>query len=317
MKRAILLFSFLLLTFTWANTTSASDCITRSELIQKIDNNEDVTGVNTGCITDMSRLFFHNSEFNQDISSWDVSQVTTMYRMFEGASHFNQDISSWDVSQVTNMYTMFHYASRFNQSLGDWNVSKVTNMSYMFDHAVDFNQDISAWDISSVTKHSLFEEASALQDSYNPFKKYFNIALQAEGMMIEYTVFSSLVDVETVRDSILAVIGETQGWSVPKMYADIGGYENLQQSLEDKHFPITRKVFIIGVCNGGAAQQTTNNLPSVTAMMPCRISVYEDDGKVKVSMMNATLPAFSAIADAMKGMIECGIIKAVQLKAVQ
>jgi surface protein len=85
MKKIVLLLSVLsLFTVTWADSTNSTttDCITLSELRQKINNNEDVTQVNTGCITDMSKLFYNNSTFNQDISGWDVSSVVNMSKMF-------------------------------------------------------------------------------------------------------------------------------------------------------------------------------------------------------------------------------------------
>ena len=113
-------------------------------------------------VTDMSLLFYFNSDFNEDISGWDVSNVTTMREMFYGAAAFNQAIGQWNVSQVTDMKSMFDGAAAFNQDIGQWNVSQVTNMQWMFYEASAFNQDIStkvvnegldtqynAWDISN------------------------------------------------------------------------------------------------------------------------------------------------------------------------
>jgi surface protein len=107
-------------------------CISIAALKERINNNIDVTDVNTSCITDMSYLFRSKSNFNQDISGWDTSNVTTMNYMFQSATSFNQDISRWDVSNVTNMSYMFQNATSFDQNLGTWDVSNVTNMSNMF-----------------------------------------------------------------------------------------------------------------------------------------------------------------------------------------
>ena len=57
-------------------------CIDRATLRTVIANGEDVTGVNTSQITDMSFLFRNNRTFNQDISAWDVGNVTNMEKMF-------------------------------------------------------------------------------------------------------------------------------------------------------------------------------------------------------------------------------------------
>jgi len=42
--------------------------VTREQLIQMIQNNEDVSNVDTSEITDMSCLFKNNKKFNQNIS---------------------------------------------------------------------------------------------------------------------------------------------------------------------------------------------------------------------------------------------------------
>ena len=160
--------------YTWGFNGNNSDCITKKELKEKIKNNEDVTQVNTSCITDMSGLFegFEivsynypyphtvqypasiNPNFNQDISGWDVSHVTNMNNMFFMTTSFNQHIGNWNVSKVTDMHKMFYEASSFNQPVKDWNVSKVTDMSFMFNGAYNFNQDISSWNVSNVTNMS-------------------------------------------------------------------------------------------------------------------------------------------------------------------
>ena len=64
---------------------SSTPCLTRDELKTKINNNEDVTKVNTSCIKDMSNLF-NNMSFNQNITNWDVSSVTNMTGMFENTT---------------------------------------------------------------------------------------------------------------------------------------------------------------------------------------------------------------------------------------
>jgi surface protein len=149
-------------------TAPNTPCITRETLKMKIENNDDVTQVNTSCITDMSNLFFQEFRFNQDISAWDVSNVTNMRGMFFWASDFNQNIDGWDVSNVTDMSYMFgNYEgeNKFNQNISSWDVSNVTNMRKMFSHTYGrghFNQDISAWNVSNVTDMSeMFRGATA------------------------------------------------------------------------------------------------------------------------------------------------------------
>ncbi len=105
----------------------STPCITLKDLKAKIKNNEDVTKVNTSCITNMSKLFYFNRNFNQDISSWDVSNVRDMSYMFSDAKTFNQDISSWNTSNVRDMNYMFSGAKTFKgHNLSSWNVGKVS-----------------------------------------------------------------------------------------------------------------------------------------------------------------------------------------------
>ncbi|WP_143700564.1 BspA family leucine-rich repeat surface protein, partial [Vibrio splendidus] len=104
------------------DSKSVFGCITRYALKTMISNGDDVTQVNTGCITDFSSLFFYKKSFNQDISGWDVSSGTNFAGMFFGSSSFNQDIGGWDVSKGTNLSFMFNSANAFNQDVSGWDV---------------------------------------------------------------------------------------------------------------------------------------------------------------------------------------------------
>jgi len=142
--------------------TPAPTAITRAQLDTMIANGDDVTGVDTSEITDMSSLFEYNITFNQDISGWDTSSVTNMYKMFFHAENFNSSIVGWNTSNVENMQSMFEYAVMFNQDISGWNTSKVTIMADMFKTALVFNQDISSWDVSQVTgTYRMFQDARA------------------------------------------------------------------------------------------------------------------------------------------------------------
>eukprot|EP00584_Thalassiosira_punctigera_P003643 CAMPEP_0172534614 /NCGR_PEP_ID=MMETSP1067-20121228/6913_1 /TAXON_ID=265564 ORGANISM="Thalassiosira punctigera, Strain Tpunct2005C2" /NCGR_SAMPLE_ID=MMETSP1067 /ASSEMBLY_ACC=CAM_ASM_000444 /LENGTH=463 /DNA_ID=CAMNT_0013319427 /DNA_START=39 /DNA_END=1430 /DNA_ORIENTATION=- len=131
------------------------------KLFRDISFNGDISGWETGNVTDMSWMFEGVSRFNQPIGSWDTSKVTNMNYMFSGASRFNQLIDRWNTSKITDMNWMFYYASQFNQPLGSWVTSKVTNMQAMFRGASEFNQPVGNWTTSEVTDMSwMFEKAS-------------------------------------------------------------------------------------------------------------------------------------------------------------
>jgi hypothetical protein len=60
-----------------------------------------ISGWNTSCITDITRLF-ENSNFNQDIGNWDTGSITGMTEVFV-STPFNQNITGWDTHNVIYM----------------------------------------------------------------------------------------------------------------------------------------------------------------------------------------------------------------------
>merc|ERR1719421_2068398 len=132
--------------------------------------NQDLSGWNTGSVTDMSYMFSGATSFDQDLSSWNTGSVTSMTSMFTAASSFDQDLSSWNTGSVTDMSFMFEQASSFNQDLSSWNTGSVTNMYAMFYDASSFNQDLSGWDVSQVDRNIDMWDGSAMEniDSKKP-----------------------------------------------------------------------------------------------------------------------------------------------------
>ena len=65
--------------------------------------NYDLSGWNTGFVTDISGMFADASSFNYDLSSWNTASVTNMNSTFKGASAlydpttkiFNYDLTQW------------------------------------------------------------------------------------------------------------------------------------------------------------------------------------------------------------------------------
>ncbi|MEX2511598.1 MAG: BspA family leucine-rich repeat surface protein [Cyclobacteriaceae bacterium] len=144
------------------------EAVDRALLIQRRNENADLSCVCTSLVTDMSRMF-ENREFDQPIGNWDVSNVTDMNGMFSYTNFFNQPIGDWDVSKVTNMEEMFEGAHDFNQPIGNWDVGNVTDMNGMFYQTYSFNQPIGNWDVGNVTDMSrMFSRGmSSRRNSFN------------------------------------------------------------------------------------------------------------------------------------------------------
>ena len=72
-------------------------------------------------------------------------------------------------------------------------------------------------------------------------------------------------------------------WGVPHKY-------DLQATLKGKGFEVG-PVMVMSICNPALANVilSSNDEKLVSAMMPCRVSVYESNGKTYVSMLNAKL----------------------------
>lgn len=91
---------------------------------------------------------------------------------------------------------------------------------------------------------------------------------------------------------------------------------DLKQTLEEKGAPIDHECRIFDVCNPQKAQEVLNMDMSMNMALPCRISVYEQDGVTKIGLISPTAmlsllsdaPGLSDVAkeveDAIKQMIE-------------
>lgn len=61
---------------------------------------------------------------------------------------------------------------------------------------------------------------------------------------------------------------------------------NYHEIVESKGFPIERKVFVFEICRAKMASEILTIKPDFSIFMPCRISVYEQDGSSVISTMN-------------------------------
>jgi len=61
---------------------------------------------------------------------------------------------------------------------------------------------------------------------------------------------------------------------------------NYHEIVESKGFPIKRKVFIYEVCQAKTAAAMLTDFPHFSIFMPCKLAIYENDGKTVIATMN-------------------------------
>ena len=66
------------------------------------------------------------------------------------------------------------------------------------------------------------------------------------------------------------------------------GTHDLRQKMADKGVEFHGQCLIFEVCNPVQAKQVLESDPSISTALPCRISVYEQAGKVKIATIKPT-----------------------------
>jgi uncharacterized protein (DUF302 family) len=59
--------------------------------------------------------------------------------------------------------------------------------------------------------------------------------------------------------------------------------------VKSKGFPIERKVWIYEICQAKTAAAMLTDYPHFSIFMPCKLAIYEENGKTIVSTMNMGL----------------------------
>lgn len=96
--------------------------------------------------------------------------------------------------------------------------------------------------------------------------------------VVEESKFSLEETVNTIVET-----AEENEWTVSHIY-------DLQASLKKKNFDVA-PVYVLSLCNPKYANKIlgTDDDRVVSAMMPCRVAVYEKGEKTYISMLNAEL----------------------------
>lgn len=105
-------------------------------------------------------------------------------------------------------------------------------------------------------------------------------AMMPPAKMIEMFTYK-----EISNHSIEKIASNVSGLCEKFKFALLQTY-NYHEIVETKGFPITRKVFIYEVCQAKTASLMLTSNPEFSIFMPCKIALYEHEGKTVISTMN-------------------------------
>ena len=66
------------------------------------------------------------------------------------------------------------------------------------------------------------------------------------------------------------------------------GTANIRQKLNEKGLPFDRECLIFEVCNPQQAKKVLDDNIAISTALPCRISVYEENGKTRIATIKPT-----------------------------
>jgi len=66
------------------------------------------------------------------------------------------------------------------------------------------------------------------------------------------------------------------------------GTVNIRQKLNEKGLPFDRECLIFEVCNPQQAKKVLDDNIAISTALPCRISVYEENGKTRIATIKPT-----------------------------
>ena len=92
---------------------------------------------------------------------------------------------------------------------------------------------------------------------------------------------------ETV-ESIEKIAAKVQQECDKNKFALLHTY-NYHEIVENKGFPIKRKVFIYEICQAKTASLMLTDHPNFSIFMPCKLAIYENNGKTIISTMDMSI----------------------------
>ncbi len=97
-------------------------------------------------------------------------------------------------------------------------------------------------------------------------------------------------DLLIIRSTALSL--ETVCQRLPEISAahkfGVQATHNLREKMESKGVPFHRECRVIEICNPSHAQVVLNQEIEISTALPCRIAIYEEDGRTILATMKPT-----------------------------
>jgi len=94
-----------------------------------------------------------------------------------------------------------------------------------------------------------------------------NIKIKGKKMIYKLKTHHDITDIRSKLEAKAKEVG----------FGILGSYE-FKKILENKGFPIERDIVVYELCNPAGAQQALSIIPEISVYLPCRLSVYMEDG---------------------------------------
>lgn len=93
---------------------------------------------------------------------------------------------------------------------------------------------------------------------------------------------------------------------------------NIEEKLSDKGVTLGRECLVLDICQPHIAKEILDIDPSISAILPCSISVYEDEGKTNICVIKPSFvfPQLNANLKDVMQRVEKTIFKIIDEAAV-
>jgi uncharacterized protein (DUF302 family) len=92
---------------------------------------------------------------------------------------------------------------------------------------------------------------------------------------------------ETSQKSVQTIVEDIQNL-VPDYKFGVLHIHNIKETLQKKGFEFEKECQILDICNPTIAQNILNIDMSISTIMPCKISVYEENNQTIIAMNSFT-----------------------------